>query len=89
MRTFLLLAIFSITQLFAANVASQSIRLGVTDLTVREVFREIERQSDYSFFYNDRFSDLDKKVSFPEMNTTIYGAMESILASTNRLLTGS
>ncbi len=83
MRVFLLLAFFSISQLCAVTVSSQSIRLNVKDLTVREVFREIERQSEYSFFYNDRFTDLDKRVSFPESNTTIYAAMESILEKTD------
>ncbi len=82
MRIFLLMAVFSATQLFAVNVSSQSILLQEKELTVREVFREIERQSEYSFFYNDRFADLDKTVRFPHEETTIYDAMSYVLEST-------
>jgi TonB-linked SusC/RagA family outer membrane protein len=83
MRIFLLLAIISVSQMFANTVSSQSLKLSVQDLTVREVFREIEKQSDYTFFFNDDFTDLGRTVSFPSLNTDIHGAMESVLARTN------
>lgn len=83
MRFFFLLAIFGVTQLLAATVSSQSISLNVNNMTVREVFQEIEHQSTYSFFYNNRFADLDKKVSIQDQTADIYQTMETLLAQTN------
>ena len=83
MKIYVLLALISISHVFASSLSSQNISLNVTELTVREVFQEIEKQSQYSFFYNNRFSDLDKKLNFVDENTTIDGAMRTILANTN------
>jgi TonB-dependent starch-binding outer membrane protein SusC len=83
MKVFLILAIFSIAPVFAVTVNSQSIQLNKKELTVREAFREIERQSEYSFFYNADFSNLNTKVRLHELETDIHGAMGTILESTN------
>lgn len=83
MRFFFLLAICGITQLLAATASSQVIYLNVNDLPVREVFQQIEQQSQYNFFYNNSFADLDKKVSIREQNADIFLTMENLLESTN------
>jgi len=60
---FLLLLIGSLQTI--ASVYSQNTRLNVSfsDKTIKEVFREIEQQSEYHFLYNDDFLDLDRMVT--------------------------
>ncbi len=83
MRISLLLAIMSISHLFAGNVASQTLSLNINEMSVRDVLREIERQSQYSFFYNDSFSDLNKTVNIAAETENIDDMMYSVLAGTN------
>lgn len=47
-----------------ASVYSQNTRLNLSlnDKTIKEVFREIEQQSEFRFLYNDDFLDLDRVV---------------------------
>ncbi|NJK94401.1 MAG: hypothetical protein HC905_05220 [Bacteroidales bacterium] len=46
--------------LFSQN---QRLDLSASQVTVRDLLKEIERKSDLRFFYNEDFSDLNKPVS--------------------------
>ena len=83
MKIYLLLAIVGVTQLFAETVSSQAISLQVKDLNIREVFKQIENQTDYSFFYNDSFFDTTREVSLEQVDADFSDVMTSLLASTN------
>lgn len=83
MRISIFLMIVSISQLMATSLLSQNLKLHTKTASVRETFKDIESQSHYTFFYNDQFSDLNKNVAVPELDTDIEGAMKSILANTN------
>lgn len=83
MRISLFLMIISISPMVASTALSQNLKLIAGNATVREVFRTIEEQSHYTFFYNDQFNDLNKVVTVPELETNIEGAMGNLLASTN------
>ena len=50
----------------SASVYSQNMRLdlAVEKTTVRDVFKMIESQSEFRFFYSDNFRDLDREVTF-------------------------
>jgi TonB-linked SusC/RagA family outer membrane protein len=65
MKVTLLILLFGVTTAFATPGFSQPLKvsLEMNDVSLREVFREIERQSDYDFFYNDQYIDLNRKVS--------------------------
>ncbi len=83
MRISVFLVIISVTQVFAANiVSSQTISLNVRDMTVREVFREIESQSPYSFFFYDNFPDLNKRIDLSEATASIEEVMDHVLTNT-------
>ena len=41
--------------------------------SVREILKMIEKQSNFRFFYNDEFSDLNKTVSLAVKNKKING----------------
>ena len=49
----------------SATVLSQDKKLSiqVENVQLRDLFREIEDNSEYSFFFNDQYAQLDKKVS--------------------------
>jgi hypothetical protein len=49
----------------SASLYSQNVRLNISlnDITIKDVFREIEKQSKFHFLYNDDFVDLDRVVS--------------------------
>lgn len=49
----------------SASVYSQNTKFTVNyvDITVKEMFDKLESQSEFRFFYNDQFLDLERKVS--------------------------
>jgi iron complex outermembrane receptor protein len=49
----------------SASLYSQNVRLNISlnDKSIKDVFREIEKQSKFHFLYNDDFVDLDRVVS--------------------------
>lgn len=49
----------------SASLYSQNVRLNISlsDKTIKDVFREIEKQSKFHFLYNDDFVDLDRVVT--------------------------
>lgn len=67
-----------------ASVYSQKARfdLDIKDQTVRDVLKTIEKESEFRFFYNDEFTDLDKKLTFSVTNQTIDDLMPIVLDNT-------
>lgn len=62
-----------------SNAQSAKVNLHVTDLSIKEVLREIENISEYTFFYNDHTLDLGKKVSVNVRNKDITDILAGIL----------
>jgi TonB-dependent starch-binding outer membrane protein SusC len=64
-----------------ASVYSQNSRfdLQIEDMSVRDILRTIENESKFRFFYNDEFTDLDKKLTFSISNKSIDDIMSIIL----------
>jgi TonB-dependent starch-binding outer membrane protein SusC len=54
-----------------ANGYSQEITLSAENVPVKKIFREIEKQSDYSFFFNETLLKGAKKVSINVKNVSI------------------
>ena len=82
LTTFLLL----ITLMSAsAKVFSQTgaLSLKAQDITVKDVLREIEDQSDYFFMYNDRKIDVQRKVNLEFNNEKIENALFSLFEGTS------
>ena len=53
---------FALVQVSATS-NSQSISLVVNDMEIRQVIKNIEKQSEYRFFYTDGLNDLNRKVN--------------------------
>jgi TonB-dependent starch-binding outer membrane protein SusC len=83
MKVYLFLAIISVSHLFAETVSSQALSLNVKGLNIREVFKQIEQQTDYSFFYNDNFFDPNRNVVISEVETDFDTVMTSLLKDSN------
>jgi TonB-linked SusC/RagA family outer membrane protein len=64
------------------NVYSQNLSIELSDVTIREALHSIERESGYSFFYNDSFKDLGKKVSISAKNEPLNSIITRVLANT-------
>jgi iron complex outermembrane receptor protein len=68
----------------SASVYSQSSRLTleVKDKSIREVLKTIEKQSQFRFFYNDEFTDLNKAVSVAVDNMPISEILSQVFDDT-------
>ena len=81
--SFLLTCVFTVNAM--ASVYSQNARfnLDVKDQTVRSVLKTIENESEFRFFYNDEFSDLNKKVTIDVNEKSIDELLSMLLNSTD------
>ncbi len=79
----MLLLSFGINNINATNAYSQSKRLSldVNNCTMRDVFREIEKNSEYIFFYSDEIN-VSKKVAVNVKDQTIDEIMKQVLKNT-------
>ncbi len=75
------MVIFSL-QAMGAEVYAQKIELNSTDRSVKELLREIEKQSNFSFFYNEAFEDLDKTKTVSVTDDDIDNIMSAVLNQT-------
>ncbi|MCD9017302.1 SusC/RagA family TonB-linked outer membrane protein [Fulvivirgaceae bacterium QH1ED-6-2] len=67
----------------ASNAHSQNLSLELNNVTLREAFRAIEKESEYSFFFNDAFTDLNKRVSVTAKNEPLASVLSRLLAPTS------
>jgi TonB-dependent starch-binding outer membrane protein SusC len=67
-----------------ASVYSQKTRfdLDIKDQSLRDVLKTIENESLFRFFYNDEFTDLDKKLTFTSTDQSIDDLMSFLLDNT-------
>jgi TonB-linked SusC/RagA family outer membrane protein len=66
----------------AGTAHSQNLSLELKDVTIRQALHSIERESGYSFFYNDSFKDLEKKISVTAQNEPISDVLGRVLSNT-------
>lgn len=77
------LSLFFVVQL-SANVYSQT-RLNVDskNKTVKEVLSEIENQSEFRFFYNEKFMDLNRRINFNIINKEITAVLDNLFGASD------
>lgn len=78
--TFFLLTVILI-KISAVETHAQSSRvtLNANNFSIKEVLKEIEKQSDYTFFYNDLAIDMEHKVRVNVKNEEIRNILANIL----------
>ena len=71
------ICLFNVT----ASVYSQNTKLNidVRETSVREVFKLIESQTEFRFFFNDDFSDLNRKVTIDAKEKGVEDILQNIL----------
>src|SRR4051812_2903653 len=67
----------------AGDINAQNLSIALKDVTIREAFHAIERESGYSFFYNDSFEDLERKVSITAKNEPLPDVINKLLMHTS------
>lgn len=85
MRLLVIFIITSISLVQATNSYAQkaTVSLEVRNRTVKEVLDEIESQSEFTFFFNNRHLDLQRRVSVSEKKSDIFKVLDLIFAETN------
>jgi len=85
MRLFILLMVFGYGICYATDSYSQVtvLSLNVKNKTVKEVFSEIEKNSEYIFFYYDGVLDSERKVSINLKNQKIGVILDKLFENTN------
>ncbi|MBN2610788.1 MAG: TonB-dependent receptor [Bacteroidales bacterium] len=76
-----LLAVLNVT----ANVYSQNKKLSiqVENIQLRDLFREIENKTEYAFFFNDRYADLENLVTLKTKDEKIESVLALLLENTS------
>lgn len=71
----LLVCTFSVN---AAGYSQTRITMAAKDASIRSVLREIESKSDYTFFYNEDFIDLNREITYTAENEPVADVLASI-----------
>ena len=72
-----------IFQLNVAATSAQMISLSITKGTISDVFKAIENQSDYKFFYNDNQIDVNDKVDIKVQDSPIENVLNDMFRDTD------
>lgn len=72
-----------IFQLNVAATSAQMISLSITKGTISDVFKAIENQSDYKFFYNDNQIDVNDKVDIKVQESPIENVLNDMFRDTD------
>lgn len=81
MKIYVVLLCFTLIKAFATDVRAQSISLDITNTKLKKILVEIEKKSDYSFFYNSSIVDVDRKTSVNVENAEIDYVLELLFSN--------
>ena len=75
----------SLSLMHATNTYGQStmLSLNITNMPVQNVLDEIENQSEFSFFYNNKQLNTKRVVSLKKQNTDVFAILDELFANTN------
>lgn len=83
LSVFLLVCSIGLAQASGSYAQKATVNLEMRNQTVKEVLDEIEEQSDFSFFFNIKHVDLDRKVSVVAKKSDIFKVLETVFAGTD------
>ena len=75
------LTLFCVLQLSATVYSQTRLTVDSKNNTVKEVLSKIENQSEFRFFYNEKFMDLNRRVRFNINNQSIHEIMNELFDS--------
>ncbi|MDR0750052.1 MAG: TonB-dependent receptor [Tannerellaceae bacterium] len=79
--SYLMLFLFVFQSVASSYAQSTRIDLNIKQSTLKQVFREIESKTEYTFFYNDEVIDLDRIVNVQANKETIESILNKVLTS--------
>ena len=90
MRLLVIFIITSISLVQATNSYAQktTVSLDVRNQTVKEVLDEIEDQSEFTFFFNNRHLDLQRRVSVSEKKSDIFNFIHDYMVTISLIISG-
>lgn len=85
MKLTIVLMSFSFSLMHAASTYGQStmLSLDITNMPVQNVLDEIESQSEFSFFYNNKQLNTKRIVTLKKQNTNVFAVLDELFANTN------
>ncbi|MEG1543928.1 MAG: carboxypeptidase-like regulatory domain-containing protein [Tannerellaceae bacterium] len=83
LSVFLLVCSIGLAQATGSYAQKATVNLEMRNQTVKEVLDEIEEQSDFSFFFNIKHVDLDRRVSVVAKKSDIFNVLETVFAGTD------
>ncbi|MFS4466894.1 TonB-dependent receptor [Maribacter sp. 2210JD10-5] len=84
MKIYSILFLMTIVKLFGAErVFAQAVTLNVKNLELKTILSEIEKKTDYNFFYNNSLVDVSKKATVNADNVDITLLLEQIFSDKN------
>ena len=85
MKVFIVALLCSVGLAQAAGTYAQNARISLeaNNQTVREVLHEIEAQSEFDFFFNNKHVDLDRRVSVAADRDNIFEVLDEVFEGTN------
>ena len=85
MRLLILFLVCSIGLCYASDSYAQKtlISIDVHNQRVEDILKEIEEQSDFDFFFNNKHVDLNRRVSISVDRSNIFSVLKEVFAGTN------
>lgn len=83
LSVFLLLCSIGLVQAADSYAQKATVNLEMRNQTVKDVLDEIETQSEFSFFFNIRHVDLQRKVSVVATESDVFKVLETVFAGTD------
>ena len=85
MKVFIVALLCSVGLAQATGTYAQNARISLeaNNQTVREVLHEIEAQSEFDFFFNNKHVDLDRRVSVDADRSNIFEVLDEVFEGTN------
>lgn len=69
--------------LLSIGQSMAQLSISATNTEIRNVLRQIEKKSDYTFFYSDNFLDLSRKVTISAQDETIENILNTLFRNTD------
>lgn len=83
MKIYLILAFITLARGLASDIVAQNISLEANNVRLKRILNEIERKSNFSFFYNNSIVDVNKKASLKVENEGVDEALALLFSGTN------
>lgn len=85
MKLVILFLMCSFSLAYASDSYAQTTTVNVEaqNKTVGEILKEIESQSDFGFFFNNKHIDLTRRISISSRNSDIFKVLEKVFGGTN------